>query len=286
MVIFVYILLCLIWGSTWVGIKLGLSDAPPLYLSSARFIVAVITLYLIMKFKKISFDNNIKDFIKLGLPGLFMYGGSYALIYMSEQYIDSSLASILFASFPFFIAIFSALMLKDDKPTLRSIVGIVIGFTGIIIISIESFHTTESLFLGTILALFGTMLSAYGIVMHTKTFIKVNIIKAVTTQMIVGGVPLLLTAVLVEDFSTFKFTPISIGTVLYLALAGTVVTFLGYYWLLKRASILVVSLIAFITPIVAIFIGVVFMSEDFTIKTAISTILVLSGVLITAKSRH
>ena len=150
-------------------------------------------------------------------------------------------------------------------------------------ISFDSFSTEGNLFLGTILALSGTLLTAGGLILHKKYYVSENIYKAICTQMIVGATPLLLLAILTEDFSTFTFNSQTIGSAIYLALFGTVIAFSGYYWLLKRITASLAAMIAFITPLVAIFLGVGFFGEPFSTYYAISTVLVLFGVILMVK---
>lgn len=117
-------------------------------------------------------------------------------------------------------------------------------------------------------------------VLHKKRFADKNIYVSVTVQMICGGVFLVLGALVFEHWSDFVVSTESIGSIIYLAVFGSVVAFLGYYWLLARTRAVTVSLIAFITPLVAIFIGVLFFSENLSLLIAFGTVLILSGILL------
>lgn len=280
MTIIVFILLCFIWGSTWIAIKLGLNDAPPLYASSFRFVISIIILYAIIFVKKYSLPKTLKRFFYLGYPGIYMYGGSYALIYLAEQYINSSLTAVLFASFPLFVALLSLGILKEEKQKIMAWLGLILGFVGIIVISYDSLQTSEHIFWGTILALGGSFLAALGVVIHKKHFARDNIYVSIAVQMTLGGIPLLFSAIIFEHISSFLITWQSVGSILYLSVLGTVVAFVGYYWLLARIDAVAVSLIAFITPLVAIFIGVVLFGESLSWLIFLGTLMILSGVFL------
>jgi len=280
MSIFIYIILCLIWGSTWIAIKLGLSDAPPLYSSGIRFLVSVSILYLFVAFRKVSFPKSFKHFVRLGYPGLYMYGACYALVYFAELYINSALTAVLFASFPLFVALFSIWILPGEKLSTPGWLGLLLGFLGIVVISFDSLQTSSDIFKGTLLALGSSLTAAYGMVLHKQKFSKENIFTATSVQMTLGGVPLVFAAIIFEKWSDLNFSAVSIGSILYLSVFGTVIAFLGYYWLLKRITAVQVSLIAFITPIVAIFIGVLFFSESLTVLILIGTLMILSGIML------
>jgi len=276
----VYVLICFIWGSTWIAIKIGLSQAPPFYTASLRFLLSVIILATIVALKKYPYPKSIKNLFQMGVPGLFMYGISYALVYFSEIYIDSSLAAVLFGSFPFFVALFSVWLLKVEKLNALGWLGLFIGLTGVTLISYDSFQTSKDIFLGTLLLLGGTASAAYGIVLHKKRFSDHNIFVAVTVQMMFGGILLVLGALLFEDASDFIVSPESVGSIIYLAVFGSVIAFLGYYWLLAHTRAVTVSLIAFITPLVAIFIGVMFFDESLSLRIGIGAVLILSGIVL------
>ena len=101
---FVYILLCLIWGSTWLAIKIGLCQAPPFTRAALRFVIATIALSIICNLRKHAYPRDLKTLLRLGYPGFYMYGLSYVLVNLAEQYIYSATAAVLFASYPFFVA--------------------------------------------------------------------------------------------------------------------------------------------------------------------------------------
>ena len=279
----VYILLCLVWGSSWIAIKLGLSHAPPLYTSGMRFLLAWMVLTSIALVRGYVYPKSISRWLKLGYPGFYMYGVSYALIYFAEQYIDSSLTAVLFGSFPFWVAGLSYWLLKDERVGGIAWIGLLIGFGGVVVISYDQWQLSGQLFLGTMLALAGTFAAAYGMVLHKRLFVNENIVVSTSVQMSVGGVPLLLGAVIFERFGDFTFTFQSVGSIVYLALFATVFTFLSYYWLMRKTTAVVVSLIAFVTPVVAIAIGVPFFGEKMTLLTVVGSILILSGIVLVVR---
>ncbi len=283
--VLIYILLCLIWGSTWIAIKIGLSTAPPIYSLSFRFGLAIVVLFGIIMYRKLPLPKKISDWWRLGVPGLFMYGASYAFIYFAEQYINSALTSVLFSSFPLFVALLSIWLLKAERLSLIAWGGLVLGMVGIGIISYDSLQTSGDLFRGSLLALSGSFAAAYGVVIHKRSFSAHNIIVSAFIQMIMGWIPLTIYALLFESWAQLQWTSSTILSIAYLAIPGTVITFLGYYWLLARTRAVIVSLIAFIIPLIAILIGVVGFDESLSLKVEIGTILVLASVLMVVKKK-
>lgn len=279
MTVFVFLILCLIWGSTWMAIKIGIADAPPMYTAGVRFVLAVMVLGSIAFARGYRYPRKVSELVKLGYPGLYMFGLSYGFVYMAEGYIDSSLTAVLFGSFPFFVALLSSLRLDVPKIDYRGWLGLVVGFSGVLLISYVQWEASADLFFGSGLALAGSFVAAWGLIVHKRDYSEVNLVVATSVQMAAGGLPLLLLALLTEDFAQFDFSVVAIGSIVYLALFGSVAAFLMYFWLLRKTTVLVVSLIAFVTPLVAIVLGQLFMEEVLSWRVAVGTVLILSGIL-------
>lgn len=278
----IYISLCLIWGSTWKAIQVGLAGAPPLSTAAVRFLVAMSILVTIALVRGYAYPARLKDWLHLAFPGLWMYGISYALIYFAEQYISSALTAVLFGSFPFWVAGLSYFRLKDERLPAVGWLGILIGFTGVILISYDQLQISGDLFLGTMLALGGCYAAAHGVVIHKKRFVHDNIVVSASVQMLLGGILLVSAALIFESLGDFSVSWETLGSIAYLALFGTVFAFLSYYWLLRRMNAVTLSLIAFVTPIVAIAIGI-FAGEEITLTILIGTALILSGILLVVR---
>ncbi len=278
MSVLIYIVLCLIWGSTWMAIKIGLSQAPPLYAASIRFMLAVAILSVIVAVKKLKYPQGLGNFLRLGYPGIYMYCGSYALVYFAERHINSAMTAVLFGAYPFFVALLSNVQLKSEKIHGKAWLGLALGFLGVVLISYDSLRTSGELFLGSVLTIGGALAAAYGLIIHKKHFNDVSIYVSANVQMILGGVLLLVGALIFENWRDFNITPQSVGSIVYLAIFGTVIAFLGYYWLLKHTRAVTVSLVAFITPVVAIVIGVLFFGESLSAVIFVGAALILSGI--------
>ena len=279
----VYIVLCIIWGSTWIAIKIGLTDAPPLWAASIRFMIAVTLIGAYVLVKRFPFPKSLGEFLRMGHPGVYMYGASYALVYFGETYINSALAAVLFGSFPFFVALLSHFALAEKKTSTLGWLGMLIGFAGVVLISYDSLQTSQHLFLGTMLLLAGSFASAFGLMIHKRNYGQANIYVAALVQMLCGGILLLVAALIFENFGDFTWSANSVGSIIYLAVLGTVVAFLGYYWLLTKARTVTVSLIAFVTPLVAILIGVFLFDEQLSALILIGAALILSGIALVVK---
>lgn len=286
MTVFVYIILCLIWGSTWLAIKLGLADAPPFWSASIRFILALAILFVILKVRGAKLPRAGSEWLIHTGPGLLMYGVSYASVYSAEQYISSSLTAVLFATFPLFVALLSHWLLPGDKLRGWAWPGLVVGLAGVVTISWHTLELSGELFGGAMLALLASLASSTGVVLHKRHAVKVDIVVAATVQMIMGTAVLLAGAVFTESIAEMMWTPMAIGSIIYLAVFGTVMAFLGYYWLMTHINVVSAAMIAFVTPLVASLIGVAFADESFTAPTAVGGAMILLSIALVTWSRR
>jgi drug/metabolite transporter (DMT)-like permease len=126
--------LVLVWGSTWLAVKIGLDTAPPFWFATIRFIIAFVVLGAIILLRKPDYSLVKRNFGKILTAGFLAYGFCYATIYWGQRFISSGTAAVLFASIPFFVALFSVRMLPDEKVTPLKVIGIVIGFSGLVVI--------------------------------------------------------------------------------------------------------------------------------------------------------
>jgi drug/metabolite transporter (DMT)-like permease len=274
-----FAMLCLIWGSTWMAIKIGLADTPPLSGASVRFALAVAILCAIVRIKRYRLPDGFGPKLRLAYPGLYIYTGCYALVYLAEQYISSALTAVLFASFPLFVAFLSIWMLQAECLNSAGWFGLGLGFVGVVVISYDSFQSSPYLFTGTLMALGGSFSAAYGILIQKKHFSRENVLVATFVQMALGLLPLVALSFVFNQWNAFAVTAASVGSILYLAILGTVIAFVGYYWLLSHTEAVTVSLIAFITPVIAILIGILF-GESLAIRTIVGTVMILAGVVL------
>jgi drug/metabolite transporter (DMT)-like permease len=275
-----YILICLIWGSTWFIIRAGLEDLTPFFSSGIRFLIATVFIYSLMFVKKIKLQTDKTAIILYLFLGFFSYVIPFGLVYWSEQFIPSGLASVLFSVFPLLVIVFSRFAIPDNQIGISQVIGVLMGFLGVVVIfsvglSLDSDYNIWAM-LSVILsasmqAMVAVVMKKYGNHLHP---LSMNFI-----PVLIGGVFLTLTALLVENPESWRFTEQALLSVGYLALFGTVITFTTYYWLLKRINLVILSLSSFITPIIAVFLGWLIFSESLTIRDLMGSSFVLIGIL-------
>ena len=276
----VYVVLCIIWGSTWLTIRFGLESLTPLVSAGMRFSLASIFIFILMKIKSVSLQKDSVSIRLYLLMGFFSFVIPFGLVYWAEQFVPSGMASVLFAVYPFFVLIFSFLRIPSEPIGSYKIIGTVLGFSGIVVIFSESFDLNFTDYLlgmfacvlsGTMQAWIAVSIKKFGHHLHP---LSMNFV-----PMVIAGISMLLIGVFFEDLSIIRFDENAILSIIYLAFFGSVITFTSFYWLLKRINVVIISLIAFITPIVALILGYIIYNEELSTSYFVGSAMVLGGVL-------
>lgn len=280
-IISVYVMLCLIWGSTWLAIRFGLKSLTPMFSAGVRFILASIVIYLLMNFRKIKIQKD-KTSVKLYLfMGFFSFVIPFGLVYWGQQYVPSGLAAVLFAVYPFFVLLFSYFTIRSEALGKHKLVGMLISFGGITVIFSDHIGgDLTSYMVGMIAIVLSGIMQATIAVAIKKYGQHLNPLSMNFIPMIIAGFVMVFIGLVYEDTNRLTLDANAVVSVLYLALFGSVVTFTSYYWLLKKINIVILSLIAFITPIVALLLGWIVFGEYFETHQITGSALVLLGILI------
>lgn len=274
-----YTALCFIWGSTWIAIRFGLESLTPMFSAGLRFSLASIVIFVLMRIKNISLQTDKVSVRLYLLMGFFSFVIPFGLVYWAQQFIPSGMAAVLFAVYPFWVVILSYVRLPGEFIGFYKIFGTVLGFAGIVIIFSDSFVGDISNYLigmlavvlsGTMQAWIAVSIKKFGHHLHP---LSMNFI-----PMVIAGISMLLIALFAEDLTTIKINENAILSILYLALFGSIVTFTSFYWLIKRVNLVILSLVAFITPIVALVLGYFLYGEVISTRHFIGAALVLTGI--------
>lgn len=271
--------LCLIWGSTWSVIQIGLRGIPPLGGVALRFGIASVILLAASLLSGVKLGRTRTERVFWIVNGLLAYTITYGIVYWSEQWVPSGLAAVLFTTYPFFVAIFSWVLLPAERVTLAEVAGIAIGFTGVGIVFSQDFTAlggrqvavaSAVMLLSPLAAALGTVtVKRWGAGIHP---LSLTALPMALTAGIMGAL-----ALVWEGGEGYRWTWTSAGALFYLAVMGSAVTFSIYYWLLARLPAKKLALITYIIPVVAVTIGVL-RGEPLTRRMLVGAAVVLAGV--------
>jgi len=290
-ILFPFIALCLIWGSTWYFIKISLNAGmPPFFGVGFRFFLSGLLFFLIIAFQKKSIPLN-KQAMKLYLSfGLLNFALSYGITYWATQYIYSSISSILWGLFPLFTSVMAHFMLsgddKNEKLTTNKLLALFLGFIGMVFIGSNQSIDLQSQSFFAILVLVGAIIiAAWPSVLYKKHNDVVGPYQMnAVCQTLTGFIMLSLSYLLKEDLTVMIWDNQLIFASVYLVIFGGVISWGIYFWLYQHLSVTQVTYVAIFPPIVAIILGWIFLNEVLSTKEIIGTAFILgSSVLIYRK---
>ena len=274
-----FAVICLIWGSSWAAVKIGIESIPPLLSLGIRFTIASIILGLIVLVKHLKVPTEGRFWILVLIMFSTSFTIPFVLIYWAQLQVGSGLASVLFATYPFWVAIASHFLLPSEKITPVRIIGIVIGFLGVIFIFNNGFSDVSiTMFYGMAAIIVGSIIQAFGLVYLRRLGENAHPVTLNFCSMSLSTLPLFAASFIFEDYSNLFFNARTIGSLLYLSIFCTVITFVIYFWLVKHVEVVILSLSAFITPVIAVVIGIIWLREKITNEVYAGSALVLIGV--------
>ena len=275
-----YALICLIWGSTWLVIKIGLVGVPPFLGAGLRFTLASAVLFALIALRGSKIRLERDDKICILSCGLLSFALSYACVYWAEQYISSGLAAILYCTMPLATALLSRFWTRSETLSGRKIGGILVAMAGTAALFWPGEGVSHAELAGTAVALASVIAAAVNLVMIKRHGRNTDIYAMNASGMAIGAVLLLTLSALVEAHATVAWSRDNVLAIVYLALAGSVTAFLSYYHLVKVMEATKLSLITLIFPIVAVALGRAFLRESLPASAWSGTAAVLLGVAI------
>lgn len=285
-VLLAYLSVCILWGSTYLAIKIGVKDFPPMFFGGTRFLVAGFIMFLYAKHKKMTFPSGKKDLINVSFVGILLLTSANGLVVFAEQFIDSSLVSLILAICPLLIMVLEVMILKTYKMPTQAVLGIFIGFSGVAYLILSSSNMGRIHPLGITLTLLAPFSWALGSVYSKRSPIKGDMIPIIAYQMLAGGAGQLLIGIFRNEFSDLSsITSGSIYAWLYLVIFGSIVGYSSYIYILEHLPVSVAGTYAYVNPVVAVILGALVLSEPITLPIIISTVIIITAVMLVTSSK-
>ena len=252
--------LYIVWGSTYLGIKVAIETIPPFFHASVRFLISGIILVVWQRSAGQAMPTR-KQWVSAAIIGTLLLLGGNGLVSWAEQFIPSGIAALIIGSMPMFLVVAEALRPNGVKPTWRAIVGLLIGFAGIFILvgPAEISGSSTKLNPFGVIALLGACVTwASGSIYSKTADLPKSSLMNTGAQMLMGSISLMIASLLTGELNGWDITAVSSRSIYglsYLILIGSLVGFASYGWLLQNAPISLVATYAYVNPIVAVFLG-------------------------------
>jgi drug/metabolite transporter (DMT)-like permease len=283
--ILAYLAVCFFWGSTYLAIRIGVQVVPPFIFAATRLIIAGALVLIYSKIKGYDFPKTKKEYRRISIVGILLLVGGNGLVVFSEQWLPSGIASLIVACVPLFMAIIEVGILKMKRISLRGVLGLIIGFGGVVFLVLNGGIIGETHFFGVIIILIATFSWSAGSV-YSKTFkLDCSIIVSIGIQMLVAGIVLFAVGAIRGEISQVEWTMQGILSIVYLITFGSIVGYSSYIYVLSKWPAARAGTYAYVNPIVAVILGSIFLQEKITVNMVISMFVILTGVLLVQKSK-
>ena len=281
-----FVTVCIIWGTTYLGITIALETVPVLLLAGLRWMFAGVVMSALI----LATGRGLPRPALWGplvLLGLLMNVMGNGLVVYAQQYVASGLTAVLIATTPFWQALLERMLPGGERFSPRALAGLGLGFSGIVILvwpEMTNGGAGGRAFIGGVLAI---QLACIGWVIGTS-FAKRhelgdNPFRSTALQMVFSGIMLLAAATAHGDWAQLSFTPRTLGALAYLSIAGSLIAYSAYIYAIQHLPLQLVSLYAYINPMIAVALGTLLLSEPFSPRIAIAAVFVLAGTWIVGR---
>ena len=278
-----------VWGSTFLAIRIGVHEVPPLMLAAMRFSVAGLVLYLWMLARGVRSPTR-RQWLSASLLALLIFVLDYGLLFWAEQRVPSGIAAVILAIIPVFMALSEIVILRTQRLTLRLALALLIGMCGVAVLMSHSLNLAGAPIetKGAVALIFAAFTWSIASALGRKLPLPESKVMSSGSQMLAGGIMLALASAAFGEFRGFHPSAVSREAwlaLLYLIIAGSIIGFTAYVWLLHHQSPTKVGTYAYVNPVVAVALGYLLGGETLGIRTIVGTLFVLVSVVIITTTR-
>ncbi len=284
-----FFIIYFVWGSTFFAIRVGVHEVPPLLLAAMRFTVAggVLSLWLIAKREPLP---TRRQWLSVLLLALMIFVFDYGLLFWAEQRVPSGIAAVMLATIPVFMALSEIAFLRTQHLTVRLSIALLIGIAGVAVLMSHSLNLAGTPIdtTGAIALIFAAMSWAIASILTRRLPLPTSKVMSSGTQMLAGGLMLFIAAAAAGEFRNFHPAAVSSAawfSLIYLIIAGSIIGFTAYLWLLHHESPTKVGTYAYVNPVVAVLVGYFLGGETLGLRTILGTLFVLVSVVVITTTR-
>jgi len=283
--------LYIVWGSTYLAIRFAVETIPPFFHASLRFLISGAILY-IWRLAAGDTKPTRSNWKSTAIVGIFLLLGGNGLVGLAEKSVPSGIAALLITTSPFWLVLFESMRAGGNKPTWLSIVGLLIGFSGVFLLvgPAEIMGTGHSFDkFGVTLLLIAPVLWSLGSIYARGADMPKSTLMSTGMQMLVGSVALFIVSVVTGELNGFSFGQVSTRSwlgLIYLITFGSLVGFVSYGWLIHNAPVSLFSTYAYVNPVVAVFLGWLLAGESLNARIAVASAIIIGSVFLINYARQ
>lgn len=276
-----YLIVCVFWGSTYLAIKVGVTELPPFLFAGLRFLVAGVILFALARAFGDALPRRAKDWLILSVTGLLLLGGGNAFVVWAEQYTTSGIASIFVVTVALWMAFFDAVVPGGSgRLGWRVIVGLLFGFLGtVLLVGTSPAEILRADLRGPIALTCATVSWSIGSIIAKRNPTESSPYMSAAVQMTVGGSIVALLGTGLGEWRVWELTPRGFGAIAYLVVFGSIIGYSAYAYALRHASATIVGTYAYVNPVIAVLLGWALLHEPVTGRTFLSMAIIFAAVV-------
>jgi len=279
--IFAWINVCVIWGTTYLVIRIGVGHMPPMLFAGIRWVIAGVAFMTVLKWRGTSLPKA-NEMVHLAVVGLALIGFGNGLVVFAEQWIHSGLAALLITTVPFFMVGMESLLPKGPKLNATILIGLIMGLAGVCLIfgkDIKYLADPDNL-IG-VLALLGAVIF-WSIGSLYSKYVKVDVhpLMGASVQMLMAGIVLSAVGISIGELPRLRFEINGLLALAYLVVVGSFIGYTSYIYAIAKLPLSLISTYAYINPVIALFLGWIVLDEKLDFQTAIAAAVIIAGVFI------
>jgi drug/metabolite transporter (DMT)-like permease len=272
-----YALLCAIWGSTWMAIRVVVLEVAPLWAAAVRFVIAAVILGGVAVAQRLPWPKSPTEWRDLVLLGVTIMAVPFGLLFWAEQYVNSSLTALLYTSSPLVVSLLTPLVTGKKVPR-SAVFSMVVAAGGIGVLFQSQLSATPRAMIGGAAILLAVVSSGWSALYAKKNMLAVSPVVSTCVQLVIGAMVLLAASAVLESGHTLRWSRAATAAMIFLAVFGSAVAFATYYWLLRKMHPYQLSTISLVVPLVAIAEGAILLQEPIPPSMLIAAIVVLGAV--------
>ena len=282
-----WIIVCIVWGTTYLAIRVGVESLPPMLFAGVRWTTAGSIFIIILKLRGKTLPDK-KDFLHMSIMSLSMLGVGNGLVVVGEQWISSGLAALLLTTVPFWIVGIELLASSGPKINLTIITGLLLGLIGITFIFGDdlSILLNHDQLLG-VLCILGAVISwSFGSVYSKYRKVKTHPLMSAAIQMFVAGLAQTITGLSLGETTEISISQNGLLALGYLTAIASIFGYGSYIYAIEHLPLSLVSSYAYVNPVIAVFLGWMILNEKLNLFIVLGTVIIITGVIIVKKGNE
>jgi drug/metabolite transporter (DMT)-like permease len=277
---------CLFWGTTYLAIRIGVQRLPPALFAGVRFLIAGVIFLTYLRLRGYPLPKP-REWIHMAVVGMTLLVMANGLVVWSEQWVPSGLAAVIIATVPFWTVGLEALLPAGERLSLRKILGILIGFAGVIILFAPDLGGTldRAYLKGVIVLIFVPFFWAVGSIYSKHHPLESPAIVAAGTETLIAGLVLTAVGTLLGEWEAFTLNWKGMAAMVYLIFFGSIVGFSSFIYALSKLPVTTVSMYAYVNPVIAVILGSLILDERLDWSVITATTIVLLGVALVKSAK-